>query len=267
MQSLGNDFVVIDGVSRGVEMTESLARRLGDRHFGVGCDQILVAEADDEVDFRFRIFNQDGSEVEQCGNGARCFARFLRESGLTDKGEIDVRTINTRMRLDLLDNGDVRVNMGLPVFEPARIPLIAPKQCDRYTLSIDSSEHEISALSMGNPHSVMVVDDVDTWPVVDMGARIESHPDFPNRVNAGFMQVISREHIRLRVFERGVGETLGCGSGACAAVVAGITLGLLDSRVRVSLPGGEAVVEWQGDDTPVFLAGPAHNVFWGKIDI
>lgn len=270
MQSLGNDFVVLDGVSRALNITSGIARLLADRHFGVGCDQILLAEAAgqcDNSDFRFRIFNQDGSEVGQCGNGARCFARFLRDKSLSDKDLIPVQTLTSQMLLQLLENGDVRVDMGVPRFAPDQIPLLAGAEAQLYPVHFDIEVLEVAALSLGNPHSVLVVEDVDSYPVVELGARIESHSMFPERVNAGFMQIVDRGHIKLRVFERGVGETLGCGSGACAAVVAGIRMGQLDSRVTVSLPGGDAEVEWQGDDQSVYLTGPAHTVFCGKIEV
>jgi len=267
MQSLGNDFVVLDGVTRRIEMSAMLAQRLADRHFGIGCDQILLAEAADDADFRFRIFNQDGSEVEQCGNGARCFARFLLDRALTEQRSISVRTLNTFMTLAIQDNGDVQVNMGAPVFEPALIPLLAEAEALQYPIGVNSGTVQISALSMGNPHAVMIVDDVEKYPVLEIGAEIERHPSFPARVNAGFMQVVDRQRVRLRVFERGAGETLGCGSGACAAMVAGHRLGILDQEVVVSLPGGEARVSWKGEGSPVLLTGPAHTVFCGKIDL
>ncbi len=267
MQSLGNDFVVLDGVNNSISMTPAIAKYLADRHFGIGCDQILMAETDEQSDFRFRIFNQDGSEVEQCGNGARCFAIFLRDSGLTDKRTIKVQTINTFMELDILDTGNVKVNMGVPEMNPKNIPFAAESEAAEYTIDVAGQALDISAVSMGNPHSVCIVDDIDTAPVLSLGAALEQHDRFPARVNAGFMQVVSRHQIRLRVFERGVGETLGCGSGACAAVVAGILRDHLDSTVTVSLPGGDALVEWQGPGHPVFLSGPANHVFSGQIEI
>jgi diaminopimelate epimerase len=267
MQSLGNDFVVLDGVSREIHLTTSLARYIADRHFGIGCDQILLAEAGSTADFRFRVFNRDGSEVEQCGNGARCFARFLRDRGLTDRDEISVETVNSRMQLSIQAGGEVRVDMGAPVLDPERIPFVADRAADRYFLSLDGTELEIAALSMGNPHAVTFVDDVDRAPVERLGLQIESHPRFPARVNAGFCQVLSADHVRLRVYERGVGETLGCGSGACAAVVSGIRLGLLQDTVRVSLPGGDARVHWQGGETPVYLSGPATTVYRGVMPV
>ncbi len=267
MQSLGNDFVVLDGVSRSLPLSPDQARRIADRHFGIGCDQVLLAEAGQGADFRFRIFNHDGGEVEQCGNGARCFARFLRDRGLTDRDAISVETLSSRMLLRILPDGNVSVDMGPAVFAPARIPFDAEREADLYSLTVDGDNLEISALSMGNPHAVLMVTDVDTAPVERLGPVIESHPRFPARVNVGFCQVVARNHVRLRVFERGVGETLGCGSGACAAVVAGIRLGLLDAEVLVSLPGGDARVAWAGGDASVLLSGPAITVFNGVISL
>jgi len=267
MQSLGNDFVVLDGVSRSIEISPSIARRIADRHFGVGCDQILLVEPDSTADFKFRIFNQDGSEVEQCGNGARCFAQFVRQKGLTDKDDISVQTVNARMLLTVRPDQSVRVEMGIPQFDPTKIPFEASGSADVYTLSLDELEVEISAVGIGNPHSVMQVEDIDSIPVEILGPQIEGHRRFPQRVNAGFMQIVSSQHIRLRVYERGVGETLGCGSGACAAVAAGIARGLLSRSVRVSLPGGDAMVDWQGKNHPIFLSGPAHTIFSGEIDL
>jgi len=267
MQSLGNDFVVLDGVNNSISITPDIAKYLADRHFGIGCDQILMAEASESSDFRFRIFNQDGSEVEQCGNGARCLAVFLRDSGLTDKRTIKVQTINTFMELDILDTGDVSVNMGVPELTPKNIPFLADAESIGYNIDVAGQSLDISAVSMGNPHSVCIVDDVDAAPVLSLGSAIEQHDAFPAKVNAGFMQIISPQQIRLRVFERGVGETLGCGSGACAAVVAGVLRKQLDSSVTVSLPGGDALVQWQGPGNPVFLSGPAHHVFSGQIEV
>lgn len=267
MQSLGNDFVVLDGVTKKINLTPSVAGQLADRRFGVGCDQILLAEPSAQADFGLRIFNQDGSEAEQCGNGARCFARFLQHQNLTAKDKITVQTINRLMTLNLLDNGDVCVNMNVPDFVPEQIPFIAEQESDLYALKLDSAVIQISALSIGNPHAVTRVDDVDTAAVLTLGALIERHPRFPHKANAGFMQIVDRNVIRLRVYERGVGETLGCGSGACAAVVAGIRLGLLAPSVAVHLPGGTARVSWQGAGQPVYLSGSAYNVFAGVIEV
>lgn len=267
MQSLGNDFVVLDGVSQQLNLSSEIARKLADRHFGVGCDQILLAEPGESTDFRFRIFNQDGSEVEQCGNGARCMARFLRQRGLSDKNEISVQTLKSQMMLRINDDGDVSVEMGVPEFEPSKIPFDAPKKALCYSLQLEAKKVDITALAIGNPHAVLVVEDLESAGVDIIGPEIENHPRFPERVNAGFMQIVSPRYIRLRVYERGVGETLGCGSGACAAVVAGIENGKLEHQVEVSLPGGNASVEWAGIGRPVFLRGPAHTVFSGEITL
>ncbi len=221
----------------------------------------------DSVDFRYRIFNADGGEVEQCGNGARCFARFVFEEGLTDKHVIPVETASGRLELVLLDDGQVRVNMGVPRLLPAEIPFDAPAQAQRYVLNVNSESVEIGAVSMGNPHAVLTVTDVATAPVATLGPRIESHPRFPQRVNVGFMQIITRNHIRLRVFERGAGETLACGSGACAAAVVGQIQEVLGSEVRVSLPGGDLMISWAGVGQPLYMTGPATRVFEGQIQL
>ena len=267
MQSMGNDFVVLDGVSRRMPISAEVVRLLADRHFGVGCDQILLAEKGRAADFRFRIFNRDGNEVEQCGNGARCFARFLRDNGLTDRDTISVETMNTRMQLRILDDGDISVDMGLPEFLPERIPFQADTPAERYPLAVGGEVLDISALALGNPHAVILVDDADAAQVDRLGPLIEHHPRFPAGVNAGFCEIVDRDQIRLRVHERGVGETLGCGSGACAAVVAGIRLGLLGADVCVGLPGGQARVRWDGPGNPVHLTGSASTVFTGVIAI
>ena len=273
MHGLGNDFVVIDAVSQSVTITPELARKLGDRRFGVGCDQILVVEPPNQadVDFGYRIFNQDGSEVEQCGNGARCFAKFVRDRRLTGKNTIRVETACGIIELEVQGDNQVRVNMGVPILEPEKIPFIADAINTNY--SIDVAEHDesktlsISAVSMGNPHAVLKVDDTDTAPVATLGPVIESHTRFPQRVNAGFMQVLNRNEINLRVYERGAGETLACGTGACAAVVAGQLQDLLDSPVTVNLPGGSLVIEWPGKGQPVTMTGPATTVFHGRIKL
>ncbi len=268
MHSLGNDFVVIDGVRQSLEITPALARRIADRHRGIGCDQLLVARpANGRGDFAFRIYNHDGSESAQCGNGARCFAHFLRRQGLTDASTIRVATHSTEMTLDLLAGDLVRVDMGAPVFEPARIPYLA--EGDGLVQSIDTGHGEIGfvVLSMGNPHAVTVVDDVDGADVAAIGAAVERHPRFPERTNVGFAEVVDRGHLRLRVFERGVGETRACGSGACAAVVAGRQLGLLDASVRVTLPGGTLAVDYAGDDASVQLTGDAVHVYDGELPL
>jgi diaminopimelate epimerase len=269
MHGLGNDFVVIDAISQPVALTPDQICFLADRHFGVGCDQILLVEAPTrpDADFRYRIFNADGGEVEQCGNGARCFVRFVHDKGLAGKREIRVETRAGLIVPRLEADGQVTVNMGVPRFEPADIPFLAEKRAPTYRLGLDQKTVEISALSMGNPHAVQVVDDVERAPVAEDGPRIEHHPAFPARVNAGFMQVLDRGHIKLRVYERGAGETLACGTGACAAAVAGIMRGLLDHRVRVTTRGGDLVVLWQGEGHPVWMTGPAVTVFEGEINL
>ena len=269
MQGLGNDFVVLDGVSQPLDLTTEQYRALGDRHFGVGCDQILLVERATQpgVDFRYRIFNNDGGEVEQCGNGARCFARFVYAKGLTEKREIRVETAKGIIGPKLEADGEVTVDMGAPFLLPAEIPFLADAQAVIYPLDVAGKSYDISAVSMGNPHAVQVVDDVDSFPVASVGAAIEVHPRFPQKVNAGFMQIINRAAIRLRVFERGAGETLACGTGACAAVVSGILRGLLDDTVRVSTRGGELTIRWQGPGQPVLMTGPAVIVFEGEIEI
>jgi len=269
MHGLGNDFVVIDAIAQAVDLTAEQVRFLADRRFGVGCDQLLLVERPQtaEADFRYRIYNADGGEVEQCGNGARCFARFVRDKGLTDRDTIRVETLGGPITLVVEADGQVRVNMGVPRLEPAEIPFTAPTHAERYDLDVDGTRYAIGAVSMGNPHAVLRVDDVDTAPVESLGPRIESHPSFPNRVNAGFMQLVDRGHIRLRVFERGAGETLACGTGACAAAVVGRLQGLLDDTVAVDLPGGRLVISWNGPGEPVFMTGPATNVFEGTIEL
>jgi diaminopimelate epimerase len=269
MQGVGNDFVVIDGVRQRVDLTPALARKLADRHFGVGCDQILLVEPAGApgVDFRYRIFNSDGGEVEQCGNGARCFVRFVREQGLTAKAEIRVETKGGVIAPRLEADDEVTVDMGAPVFEAKRIPFVTDSDAIVQPLEVDGETVTITALSMGNPHAVQVVADVDAAPVATQGPKIEAHPRFPQRVNAGYMQVLDRGHIRLRVYERGAGETLACGTGACAAVVAGIRRGLLEASVRVATRGGELTIAWAGADNPVFLTGPAATVFEGEVDL
>jgi len=269
MQGVGNDFVVLDAINQPIALDAPTARRLADRHFGVGCDQILVIERarSSGIDFNYRIFNADGDEVEHCGNGARCFLRFVREKGLTTKREIRVQTLSGVIVPRLEADGQVTVDMGEPTFEPARVPFIAERRAGTYALEVDGQSVQISVLSMGNPHAVQVVDDVDVAPVATQGPRIEHHPRFPQRVNAGYVQVIDRGHIRLRVFERGAGETLACGTGACAAVVAGIQRGLLDEAVQVETRGGVLTIAWAGDGQPVYMTGPAETVFEGEIDL
>lgn len=269
MHGLGNDFVVIDAIRQQVDLTPERVRFLADRHFGVGCDQLLVVERAQQpgVDFRYRIFNADGGEVEQCGNGARCFVRFVIEQGLTDKREIRVETKSGVITLSAQDDGQVTVNMGVPVFEPARIPFQSDSDAFVQPLDVAGAAVAITAVSMGNPHAVQVVADADAAPVGVQGPLIESHPRFPARVNAGFMQVADPHHIRLRVYERGAGETLACGTGACAAVAAGIVRNLLESPVRVSTRGGELNIAWAGEGAPVFMTGPAVTVFEADIHL
>ncbi|MCX8145796.1 MAG: diaminopimelate epimerase [Azovibrio sp.] len=269
MHGLGNDFVVLDGVRQQVHLNPEQLRWLADRHFGIGFDQLLLVEpaTRPDVDFRYRIFNADGSEVEQCGNGARCFARFVFDQGLTAKREIRVETQKGVIAPRLEADGQVTVDMGVPRFAPAEIPFLSDSDAVCQPLALDGTTVEISVVSMGNPHAVQVVDDVDTAPVATQGPRIESHPRFPERVNAGFMQVVDRHHVRLRVYERGAGETLACGTGACAAVVAGIRRGLLDSPVRVATRGGELTIAWGGPGQPVRMTGPAVTVFTGEIEL
>jgi diaminopimelate epimerase len=269
MHGLGNDFVVIDGVSQAVALTPEQCRRIADRHFGVGCDQILLVEAatQPEVDFRYRIFNADGGEVEQCGNGARCFVRFVHDKGLTDKSAIRVETASGIIEPHLLDSGLVKVNMGAPRFAPAEIPFVAEAEALTYPLKVGQHVIEIAVVSMGNPHAVLRVNDLDSAPVDILGAAIESHSRFPQRVNAGFMQVLTPHDIRLRVYERGAGETLACGTGACAAAVAGIRQGWLQSPVSVHTRGGDLVIEWAGPGHAVLMTGPAVTVFEGELEL
>lgn len=269
MHGAGNDFVVIDATHKSTGLTPEQLRLLADRHFGIGCDQILLVEKPQvtEADFRYRIFNADGGEVEQCGNGARCFVRFVHDKKLTGKREIVVETKGGLISPRLEDDGRVTVNMGIPVFEPARIPFVTSSNELTQPLEVNGETVLITALSMGNPHAVQVVDDVEHAPVVAQGAFIERHPRFPNRVNAGFMQVLDRNHIKLRVFERGSGETLSCGTGACAAVVTGIQRGLLDGAVQVATRGGILTVSWKGGGSAVFMTGPAITVYEGEINL
>jgi len=269
MHGLGNDFVVIDAINQVVELSPGQVRRLADRHRGIGCDQLLLVERprNGEADFRYRIFNADGGEVSQCGNGARCFMRFVHDLGLSDKHELRVETENGLLLLVLEDDEQITVNMGEPRLEPRNVPFDAPLRAATYPLEVAGERLEIAALSMGNPHAVTLVSDVETAPVARLGPAIGRHPRFPQGVNAGFMQIIDFEHIRLRVYERGAGETLACGSGACAAVVAGRLWDRLAARVKVSLGGGDLVVSWAGKGYPVYLTGPATHVFRGRIDI
>jgi diaminopimelate epimerase len=269
MQGLGNDFVVIDGVHERVALTPAQVRFLADRRFGVGCDQVLLVESPTraDVDFRYRIFNADGGEVEQCGNGARCFVRFVRDRGLTTKRAIRVETAGGIITPVLDDDGRVTVDMGVPRLRAAEVPFVADADALVHSLEVDGASADVTVVSMGNPHAVQVVDDVDSAPVQTQGPKIENHPRFPHRVNAGYMQVVDRATIRLRVWERGAGETLACGTGACAAVVAGILRGLLDHRVRVETRGGALDIEWRGRDATVMMTGPAVTVFDGECEL
>ncbi len=268
MHGAGNDFVVLDGIRQQVKLNPQQLRLLADRHFGIGCDQILLVEAADhpQADFKYRIFNADGSEVEQCGNGARCFARFVFEQGLTDKKAITVETLGGLIMPRLEDDGRVTVDMGSPVFDPASIPFQG-EGSPVETLTVDDQAYQISALSMGNPHAVLFVESTEDAPVNSLGATIENHPRFPKRVNVGFAQVANRHQIKLRVFERGAGETLACGSGACAAAVAGIRRGLIDSPVNIITRGGTLTIQWAGDNHNVLMTGPACTVFSGEITL
>ena len=264
MQGLGNDFVVLDGIRQRVDLDPAHVRALADRHFGVGCDQVLVVEAArGDADFRYRIFNASGEEVEHCGNGARCFVKFVRDQGLTEKREIRVETKNGLIVPRLEADGQVTVDMGAPRFAPADVPFAGGTGAVAEPLDVDGTVVQVSVLSMGNPHAVQVVADVDAAPVATQGPRIEHHPRFPQRVNAGYIEVVDRVTIRLRVWERGAGETLACGTGACAAVVAGIRRGLLDARVAVRTRGGVLVIGWAGGGAPVLMTGPAATVFEG----
>ena len=269
MHGLGNDVVVIDAINQEIDLSEDQVRFIADRHFGVGCDQLLLVEAaaTDEVDFFYRIFNADGGEVEQCGNGARCFAVFVREKGLTDKDFIRVETASGVIELQVQPDGQITVDMGIPEFNPWDIPFNADTRLNEYALDVDGQVLKIGAVSMGNPHAVTIVDNVDTVAVDELGAGIENHALFPNRVNAGFMQIVDERHIRLRVFERGAGETLACGTGACAAMVVGRLQGHLTDEVQVDLAGGSLQISWQGEASPVMMTGPATTVFEGKITV
>lgn len=276
MHGAGNDFIVIDAVRQSVNLTSDQCRQLADRRFGVGADQILVVERPTQagVDFRYRIFNSDGGEVEQCGNGARAFVKFVVEKGLSEEREIRVETMSGIISPRLEDDGQVTVDMGAPILEPQRVPFDTEGLQSRpegglslWPLMIDDRPIDIAVLSMGNPHAVQWVEDVDSAPVSDYGPAIEHHPRFARRVNAGFMQVVDRHLIKLRVYERGAGETLACGTGACAAVVAGILRGDLDSPVAVETRGGRLTIAWLGGNAPVFLTGPTVSVFEGSLDI
>ncbi len=270
MHGLGNDFMVIDGVRQSVALSASTIRQWADRHFGIGFDQLLLIEPAEstEADFRYRIFNADGGEVAQCGNGARCFARFVQDQGLSTRNPLRVRTAQDVLELFIQDDGQISVSQGVPRWSPTEIPLQVAEQALRYTLDVAGREVTFGAVSLGNPHAVVLVDALEQAEVASVGALLATHPQFPQGVNVGFMQVIQSDVIRLRVFERGVGETLACGSGACAAVAVGQRWGLLKSQVQVRLPGGELSIEWQAANqkAPLILTGPAIRVFEGVIE-
>lgn len=268
MHGLGNDFVVIDAINQSINLTSTQIRFMADRHFGIGFDQLLLVErpVTDNADFKYRIFNADGSEVSQCGNGARCFARFVRDKNLIDKNEIRVET-NAGSLLLSFDGDLITVNMGIPKHSPAQIPLLATQEALAYPVIINNIEYRFSAVSMGNPHAVIQVENINNAPVADLGRLLESHSIFPERANIGFMQIIDREHVKLRVYERGAAETLACGSGACAAVVTGIEKNLLEHTIWVELPGGELKIKWAGRGEPVYMTGPAVSVFEGQIKL
>lgn len=269
MHGLGNDFMVVDNVTQNVFFSKEKIQQLADRNFGIGFDQLLLVEPpyDPDQDFHYRIFNADGSEVSQCGNGARCFARFVKQKGLTNRNKVVVSTKAGKMVLYLEKDGQVTVNMGKPEFDPAKVPLKANKQENFYIIRDNEQTLFCGAVSMGNPHCVMEVDDVDTAPVHNIGPRLERHERFPEGVNVGFMQIVSDAHIKLRVFERGAGETLACGSGACAAVAIGQIQGKLGKDVRVDLPGGSLRIRWPGEDAPLKMTGPAEHIYDGQLTL
>ena len=270
MHGLGNDFVVIDAINQQVSLTEEKIKHIADRHFGIGCDQLLLVESpvSDDADFKYRIFNADGSEVAQCGNGARCFARFVRDKELSKENEIRVDTDSGQLVLNFGENDLITVNMGIPKHVPAEIPIKIDQEALFYTIQLNDTEKAFGAVSMGNPHAVFQVKDVNSAPVAELGPTLESHPFFPERANIGFMQIINRQMIKLRVFERGAAETLACGSGACAAVVIGVEQNLLDQdNICVELPGGQLTINWSGRGTPVFMTGSAVSVFEGQIQL
>jgi diaminopimelate epimerase len=273
MHGLGNDFVVIDAVNQDVQLGPEQVRLIADRHFGIGCDQLLLVERPTvaAAEFRYRIFNADGGEVQQCGNGARCFARFVHDRGMTASTTIPVETAGGMIYLELEDDGQVTVDMGVPSFDPASLPFeagnVAEEEPEYHQLLVNGEKYAIGAVSVGNPHAVLLVESVDQAPVATLGAAIESHERFPERVNVGFMEILDRAHIRLRVFERGAGETLACGTGACAAVAVGVHNSLLDHTVQVALKGGNLTIRWQGNGHTLFMTGPAQTVYEGKITL
>ncbi len=269
MHGLGNDFVVIDAIRQSINLTTEQVKFLADRRFGIGCDQLLLVEKPqtDQAEFRYRIFNADGGEVEQCGNGARCFARYVVDKGLTHNQTIPVETARGLIVLQLETDGQVTVNMGIPNLAPDSLPFVADHQQVTYAFQVNREVYPIAAISMGNPHAVLIVDDVAKAPVEKLGPLIESHERFPSRVNVGFMQIVSRDAINLRVYERGAGETLACGTGACAAMVAGFIQGMLNEQVKVHLPGGDLLIRWSGNSNPLYMTGPATHVFEGTIEL
>ncbi|HAW17659.1 diaminopimelate epimerase [Oceanospirillaceae bacterium] len=269
MHGLGNDFMVVDLISQRVHLSPEQIRYLGNRNTGVGFDQLLLVETPQspDVDFRYRIFNSNGTEVEHCGNGARCFAKFVHDQRLTGKRDISVQTSNGRIMLKMRDDHAVEVDMGEPVLQPDQVPFEATTQAPSYSLEQDGHNYTLGVVSMGNPHAVLVVDDVASAPVFELGSKLEQHPRFPNKANIGFMQIIDRNTIKLRVFERGVGETKACGTGACAAVVVGQQQGLLDTNVTTQLTGGNLAIQWQGPGHHLFMDGPATQVYEGQIKL
>lgn len=269
MHGLGNDFVVLDLLSQNVRISKALVKRLADRHFGIGCDQVLLVEhpRDPDVDFRYRIFNADGSEVEQCGNGSRCFAKFVADKQMTGRNPIRVETKGGILELAIQKDGQVRVNMGEPRFAPADIPFVAEQEQSVYAIDCKGREMDISIASMGNPHGVLLVENIRRTRVDKIGRALSKHERFPENANIGFMQIVDENHFKLRVFERGVGETLACGTGACAAFVTGVQRGLLSNQASAQLPGGSLELQWEGPGNPVFMTGPATTVFEGQIRI
>lgn len=269
MEGAGNDFVVVDAMHKAFELSASTIRELADRHTGIGFDQLLLIEPPrtQDTDFYYRIFNADGGEVSQCGNGARCFVRYVHDKALSNKQSIRVETASGVIEPRLEADGEITVDMAKPLFEPVEIPMLVPARASSYTITVNEAQIEIGALSMGNPHAVQVVTDIEAAPVISQGPMIENHDLFPERANAGYMQITDRHNIRLRVWERGAGETLACGTGACAAVVTGIRWGLIDSPVCVHTRGGELQIAWQGEEGNVLMTGPARVVFEGEIDI
>ncbi len=269
MHGLGNDFMVVDMISQHAHLRAEQIKRLSDRRTGIGFDQLLLVEppSKPDMDFKYRIFNADGSEVEQCGNGARCFAVFVTDQGLTDKNVIKVETANSDIELRIKDDGRVLVDMNTPRLEPSQVPFIAAQADTVYAVEVDGEVLKVSAISMGNPHAVLMVDDVAEAPIERLGPKLEQHPHFPEKTNVGFMEVVHRRFIKLRVFERGAGETMACGTGACAAVVAGIQRGALDSPVEVKLPGGNLNISWDGPGHNLMMEGPAMSIYQGKIRV